>query len=124
MFATGWRNRCRPLEKPPTVKRTVLWSDCRQIVIMGRLRFVGLAMVTVLAPIVVIIGGSPAHADPPHLGDPCAVEGATTTAAERPRRSRLFLQGCRRGIRWVGRRLGSVAASAVDREAPTVGRAP
>lgn len=39
--------------------------------------FVGLAIVTAVAPIVVLIGSSPAHADP-RMWDTCSSEGAKT----------------------------------------------
>ena len=39
--------------------------------------FVGLAIVTAVAPIVVLIGSSPAHADGQNPHDPCSVEGAS-----------------------------------------------
>jgi hypothetical protein len=43
---------------------------------MGALKFVGLAIVAAVAPIVVLIGSSPAHADDNFPGDPCSVDGA------------------------------------------------
>jgi hypothetical protein len=49
---------------------------------MGTLRFVGLAVITAVAPVVVVAGSSPAHADPPNLGDYCSVQGALTRAAD------------------------------------------
>jgi hypothetical protein len=49
---------------------------------MGALRFVGLAMMTAVAPIAVLIGSSPAHAGPPNIGDPCSVDGAHSRAAD------------------------------------------
>ena len=42
---------------------------------MGVLRFVGVAILTAVAPIVVLIGSSPAHADPQEFA-PCSPEGA------------------------------------------------
>ena len=41
---------------------------------MGALRFIGLATVTAVAPIAVLIGSGPAHAD--DIGQPCSPEGA------------------------------------------------
>ncbi len=49
---------------------------------MGTLRFVGLAVITAVAPVVVVAGSRPAHADPPNLGDYCSVQGALTRAAD------------------------------------------
>jgi hypothetical protein len=43
--------------------------------IMGALRFVGLAILTAVAPIAVLLGSSPAHADT-DIGQPCSPEGA------------------------------------------------
>ena len=45
----------------------------RKAWIMRALRFVGLAMVTAVAPIAVLLGSSSAHAD---TGAPCSPEGA------------------------------------------------
>ena len=42
---------------------------------MGALRFVGFAAVTAIAPIAVLFGSVPAHADS-DIGAPCAQEGA------------------------------------------------
>jgi hypothetical protein len=42
---------------------------------MGARRFIGLAMLTAIAPIAVLLGSGPAHADT-DLGKPCAPEGA------------------------------------------------
>jgi hypothetical protein len=42
---------------------------------MGALRFVGLAILTAVASIAVLIGSSPAHADT-DIGQPCSPEGA------------------------------------------------
>jgi hypothetical protein len=42
---------------------------------MGAPRFVGLAILTAVAPIAVLIGSSPAHADTDFF-QPCPVEGA------------------------------------------------
>ncbi len=42
---------------------------------MGALRFAGLAMVTAAAPIAILFGSGPAHADS-DLGKPCGPEGA------------------------------------------------
>ncbi len=47
----------------------------REAWIMGALRFVGLAILTAVAPIAVLIGSSPAHADT-DIGQPCSPEGA------------------------------------------------
>ena len=49
---------------------------------MRKLPFVGLALMTAVAPIAVVVGSSPAHADPPQLGDFCSVKGAITRAAD------------------------------------------
>ncbi len=49
---------------------------------MRKLPFVGLAMITAVAPIAVVIGISSAHAGAPRLGDSCSVEGARTQAAD------------------------------------------
>lgn len=49
---------------------------------MGTLRFIGLAVITAAAPVVVVAGSSPAQADPPNLGDYCSVDGALTRAAD------------------------------------------
>lgn len=42
---------------------------------MHALRLVGLAILTAIAPIAVLIGSSPAHADT-DIGQPCSPEGA------------------------------------------------
>lgn len=42
---------------------------------MGALRFIGLATVTAVAPIAVLLGSGPAHADS-DIGQPCSPEGA------------------------------------------------
>jgi hypothetical protein len=47
----------------------------RKAWIMGTPRFVGLAILTAVAPIAVLIGSSPAHADT-DIGKPCSPEGA------------------------------------------------
>jgi hypothetical protein len=49
---------------------------------MSKFSFVGLAMMTTVAPVMVVLGSSPAHADAPNLGDSCSVDGAKTTAAD------------------------------------------
>jgi hypothetical protein len=59
-------------------RRDVLLLGCgRKASIMGALRFVGLAILTAVAPIAVVIGSSPAHADPQEFGN-CSPEGAKT----------------------------------------------
>jgi hypothetical protein len=47
----------------------------REAWIMRALRFVGLATLTAVAPIAVLLGIGPAHADT-DLGKPCSPEGA------------------------------------------------
>jgi hypothetical protein len=57
------------------VKLAVSRCCYRKAWIMGALRFVGLAILTAVAPIAVLIGSNPAHADT-DLGQPCSPEGA------------------------------------------------
>ena len=47
------------------------------------MRFVGLAMLTAVAPIAVLIGSSPAHADNDYFS-PCSVEGAKVWGSDGP----------------------------------------
>ena len=47
---------------------------------MRKLPFVGLALITAIAPIAIVVGSSPAHADP-QSGDLCSVKGAIIRTA-------------------------------------------
>jgi hypothetical protein len=84
-------NRYRSIPFRYIVKFAVWRCYYRKASIMGALRFVGLAILTAVAPIAVLIGSSPAHADPPteghggliwtfaeddnYLGGPCTCRG-------------------------------------------------
>ena len=71
-------HRCRTDENPaiggqrrpvPCIVKFAVWHCCyRKAPIMGALKFVGLAILTAVAPIAVLIGSSPARADPPAGG--------------------------------------------------------